>query len=199
MELYLATTNQHKVKELQALVFQAGLDIGVHTPEALGDMGEVAETEDTFEGNARLKAQALQRIAPEDTWILADDSGICVEALKGAPGVFSSRYAGAEASDQDNYMKLLRDMEHVPEEERTAHFLCCFVLLNKSVGEVVFQAMLKGRIAREASGAEGFGYDPVFIPNGYDRTIADLGQEIKNQISHRSLATEQLINWLKNF
>lgn len=197
MNIYLATGNSHKVRELQAMLEGAGLDIVVHSAEELGGMPEVGETESTFEGNAQLKCLVLQNKVPEGAWILSDDSGLSVEALKGAPGVHSARYAGEEATDEENRAKLMEALAGVPEGERGAKFMCCFVLYHPSVGEVVFLSSVKGRIVEEANGESGFGYDPLFVPNNYEKTFAQMSAEEKNAVSHRGVAVKQMVEWFR--
>lgn len=181
------------------MIFQAELDIQVLDAQELGGMPYVDETEPTFEGNARLKAKALWKQAPENSWILADDSGLSVEAIGGAPGVYSSRYSGPSGTDEANVAKVLLDLELTGSSNRTAHFTCCFVLLQPEFGETIFQSRIKGSIATSPTGSDGFCYDPIFIPEGYDKTFAELGGKIKNTISHRAVATRELIEWLKKF
>lgn len=134
MDLYLATSNRHKVNELRVMFNEVELDIKVHLADEVGGVLVVEESEETLEGNARLKAWALKRLVPEDGWVLADDSGLFVDALDGVPGVRSSRYAGENASDEDNRTKLLKDLEGVPKGGRRARFICCFVLLDAGGG-----------------------------------------------------------------
>jgi len=187
--LILATGNGHKVAEFAGLLEGPGR--AVESASVCGGMPEVEETGGTFAANARLKAEALAARAPEGAWVLADDSGLEVDALDGAPGVYSARYAGAEASDAANREKLLEALRGMPPDRRTARFRCVLCLIRD--GAVSFyEGSCEGRIAEAAAGEEGFGYDPVFIPDGYDRTFGELGEGVKAELSHRAKAVGEL-------
>lgn len=198
MDLYIATTNKNKVKEIKDMLERSGVDMRVFSAENLGGMPEVEETEPSFEGNARLKARALAKFAPKDAWVLGEDSGLCVEALNGAPGIKSARFAGEKATDEQNNNKLLKELQEVPMSERGAHYQCCMVLYNVDHGEVIFQSMCKGTILDTPAGDEGFGYDPLFVPLGQTMTFAELGLRMKSLMSHRAQALRQLIVYLKS-
>ncbi|MBK1878871.1 RdgB/HAM1 family non-canonical purine NTP pyrophosphatase [Pelagicoccus mobilis] len=197
MRLFLATGNLHKVEELQAMLAAAKLDIEVHTPAVVGGMPEVVEDQDSFSGNALKKARALSAILPDDGWALADDSGLCVDALGGAPGVYSARYAGESASDSDNIDKLLAALSEVVESDRGASFQCHLAIVSPHGEEQVFKGACHGRIIGERRGEGGFGYDPVFIPNGFELSFAELSSEEKAGLSHRGEAMGKLVSWLK--
>lgn len=186
--LIIATGNPHKVAEFEQLL--EGLPLTVLSAEMCGGMPEVAETGTTFAENAHLKASALQAIAPQDAWVLADDSGLEIDALNGAPGIYSARYAGVQASDQDNLSKLLDALKDVPAEDRTARFKCVLCIIDPEGRVVYHEGSCEGRIAPQASGEDGFGYDPVFIPDGYDQSFAELGASVKSKLSHRARAVE---------
>lgn len=192
MRLVVATGNAHKVEEIKTLLAGAGWAVDVVTAAVCGGMPPVDENAGNFQGNALLKAEALRDRVREDDWILADDSGLVVDALNGEPGVHSARYAGAKASDKDNYTKLLAAMSGLASESRRARFVCvlCLIGPQKSGRSVprYFPGECEGTIALEPEGKEGFGYDPVFIPEGYDQTFAALGQTVKNEKSHRRKA-----------
>lgn len=198
MDLFLATSSSHKAKELQAMLSDAGINIDVYAANQVGGMPSVEETEPSLEGNARLKAQALKATLPQNAWVLSDDSGLFVDALDGAPGVHSARYAGIGATDQENRTKLLKALEGLEQNERGARFLCCFVLLHSGVHEVVFLASVRGVITISERGSNGFGYDSLFIANGQTKTFAEIEPELKNQISHRAYAIKQLVEWLED-
>ena len=153
-----------------------------------GGMPNVIEDGDTFTANARIKALALRAIAPKGSWIVSDDSGLEVDALGGAPGIYSARYAGEGASDMHNLNKLLLKLEEQSAAQRTARFRCVLCLIEPSGGEQFFDGTCEGRIAKAPTGLEGFGYDPVFVPNGYSESFAELGESIKSKLSHRALA-----------
>ncbi len=198
MNFYLATSNDHKITEFRRLLADRGLTgISVRGAAELGGMPPVAETASGFAGNARLKARALRERAGRRGWVLADDSGLEVDALAGAPGVRSARYAGENASDPENNARLLRELEGVSPECRTARFRCCLVLISPDAEEFVFEGSCEGRIAEEASGTAGFGYDPLFVPEGRNATFAALRREEKDRLSHRARAWEKLAAWLE--
>lgn len=197
MRLYLATSNPHKIQELHALLAEAGLDIEVQTAEALGGMPEVVEDQDSFTGNALKKARALAALLPTDGLALADDSGICAVALDHAPGVYSARYAGENASDLDNLYKLLDELDSVQDPDRAGYFACHLASVDASGEETVFVGECHGNIIRKPRGENGFGYDPVFVPLGHERTTAEMSQDEKAELSHRGIATRKFIAWLK--
>lgn len=197
MKLYLASGNAHKAREFQALADAGGLPITVISAAALGGMPPVVEDTGSFTGNARKKARALQDRLPSGAWALADDSGLCVDALDGAPGVESAYYAGPRASGAENLARLVAAMREVPDERRTARFVCVLVLASAAAGEQVFEARCEGRIRREAAGSGGFGYDPVFEPDGFAQTFAELPAAVKNRISHRGRAWAMFAAWFR--
>lgn len=200
MKLYLATGNAHKVGEVAAILAASGLPAGVHPPAVLGGMPAVEEDADTFCGNARKKALALAARLPagEEAWALADDSGLCVDALGGAPGVISARYAGEGAGDAANTARLLRELESVPGSGRTAAFHCCLVVARRDGLSQSFEGRCPGRIIDGPRGQGGFGYDPVFVPDGHELTFAELPAATKNAMSHRARALAQLVQWLRD-
>lgn len=182
--LIIATGNSHKVEEFKQLLGDTPFD--VLSAKACGGMPEVDETGKTFAENAYLKADALRRLAPEDAWVLADDSGLEVDALNGAPGIYSARYAGLNADNQDNIGKLLKALEGVPAAARTGRFKCALCVIDSKGSVAHYEGSCEGRIATAVSGTEGFGYDPVFIPEGYQQSLAKLGSAVKSQLSHRA-------------
>lgn len=196
VKIYLASGNTHKAAELQALADQSKLPIEIVSARAVGGMPQVNEDTGTFLGNARKKALALRGKLPPDAWALADDSGLCVDALGGAPGVESAYYAGPQGDGAANLAKLIAVMQDVPEARRSAHFICVLVLIAPEGNEQVFGGACDGVLRREPRGGAGFGYDPVFVPNGYTQTYAELGEDVKNQISHRARAWAKLAAWL---
>jgi len=193
LPIHLATGNPHKVQELQRLADEAGLPVKILPARA---MPEVVEDAGTFVGNARKKAAALQALLPPGSWVLADDSGVCVEALGGAPGVESAYYAGPQHDSAANLRKLAEAMRDVPEGRRAAYFLCVLVLRGPGGMEQVCEGRCEGVLAREPVGGAGFGYDPLFVPDGHDRTYAQLSEAEKNKISHRGRAWLILMEWL---
>jgi XTP/dITP diphosphohydrolase len=163
------------------------------------DCPDVVEDRDTFEGNATKKA--IEVAACTGKPALADDSGLAVDALGGAPGVYSARYdPDAESgNDPKNYHKLLNDLKNIPPEERTAQFVCCLALAYPDGRTRTFFGHSRGRIGYEPRGAKGFGYDPIFIPEGFDRTFAEMTAEEKDALSHRGKALQKLAEFLHTF
>ena len=187
-QLVLATGNQGKLKELQALL--TGSRIEIATLRDFPELIMPEETGRTFTENARLKAQAV--VAASGSWALSDDSGLVVDALNGAPGIYSARYAGIKASDSDNNRKLLQEMAGVPDEKRQAAFVCVMVLASPNGAEYIFTGNCPGRIAHKPTGSEGFGYDPVFLPApDFQVSMAQLTQTAKSAISHRGQALQE--------
>jgi len=176
MKIYVATHNAHKLREIGEIL--PGFEIAADDPDA-------EETEETFEGNALIKVRAIAA-RHRGAWCMADDSGLEVNALGGAPGVRSARYAGEPSSTPANNALLLRNLEGVA--NRTARFVCAVALVDPEGREHVVRGECPGRIATAPSGAAGFGYDPLFVPDGFDRSFADLGEAEKNRISHRGRA-----------
>ena len=188
MKLVFATHNIHKLKEIQALLPKT---IELLSLSDIGCNEEIAETAATIEGNALLKAQYVKKYYHYD--VFADDTGLEVTALGGAPGVFSARYAGAQKSDIDNIALLLKNME--AQQDRSAHFKTIIALC---MGDEVhtFEGIAQGYITKEPVGTNGFGYDPIFVPEGYSQTFAELSAAEKNRISHRAKAFGKLIEAL---
>lgn len=197
MEIVLATRNRKKIEEIRRIA--ANLPIMVLSLDDLPDCPDVVEDQDTFEGNASKKALEISRCTGRPA--LSDDSGLAVDVLGGAPGVYSARYApdAVNGNDPKNYLKLLKDLASTPEEKRNARFVCCIALAFPD-GEVrTFFGYAEGRIGREAKGKQGFGYDPVFVPAGHDRTFAEMEPKEKDALSHRGKAIDKLAEFLRNF
>lgn len=197
MDIVLATRNKKKVEEIRRIT--AGLAITVLSLDDFPGCPDVIEDRDTFEGNASKKALEVAQFTGKAA--LSDDSGLEVDALGGAPGVHSAYYAPDAESGNDprNFQKLLRDLEGVPAGKRAARFVCCIALAFPG-GEVrTFFGYAEGRIGSEARGKQGFGYDPVFVPEGNDRTFAEMGPLEKDVLSHRGKAIEKLAEFLRNF
>lgn len=186
--IVIATRNSGKAKEFAALFAKEGYQI--KTLLDYPDLPDVEETGMTFEENARLKAETIAQLLQQP--VLADDSGLIVDALNGMPGIFSARFAGERKSDAANNAKLLHELTNVPDEQRTAHFHCTLVFAAPQKESLVVEADWDGRIARIPQGDNGFGYDPLFIVPGYDKTSAELTSEEKNKISHRGMAVKEL-------
>ena len=183
-----ATNNAHKLEEVTAIL---GDKIELLSMKDIHCHADIPETADTLEGNALLKARYIFENYNMDCF--ADDTGLEVEALNGAPGVYSARYAGDAHNSEANMRKLLQDMEGI--ENRKAQFRTVFALIINGK-EHLFEGIVKGEITKHRCGSSGFGYDPVFIPEGYTQTYAEIGNTLKNKISHRALATNKLCNFL---
>ena len=190
MQLVFASNNKNKIKEIQQLL---PATIQLLSLEDIGCHEEIPETADTIEGNAILKANYVTKKYGYDCF--ADDTGLEVEALHGAPGVYSARYAGEQKDSNDNMNKLLTDLSG--KSNRNAQFKTV-ITLNKDGKQQLFTGIATGKITEEKWGDKGFGYDPIFKPEGYQETFAQLSSEIKNKISHRGKATQQLIAFLIN-
>lgn len=186
--IVIATRNPGKAKEFAALFAKEGYQ--TKTLLDYPNLPDVEETGTTFEENARLKAETIAQILQQP--VLADDSGLVVDALNGMPGIFSARFAGERKSDAANNAKLLHELTDVPDEKRTAHFHCTLVFAAPQKESLVVEADWDGRIGRIPQGDNGFGYDPLFIVPEYRKTSAELTSEEKNQISHRGMAVKKL-------
>lgn len=187
-DLVFATHNAHKLEEIRAILKEYNIlglnDINCHT--------DIIEDANTLEGNAIIKANFVTNNYNINCF--ADDTGLEVEALNGAPGVYSARYAGENCSYQDNVIKLLDALKDI--ENRKARFRTV-IALNLDGRQYTFEGIVNGIITKEQHGEKGFGYDPIFLPDGYDMTFAEMPLEIKNKISHRGIATQKLIEFLK--
>lgn len=197
MKIFLASGNAHKVAELQTLATAAALPLEIVSARAVGGMPAVDEDTGTFVGNARKKALALRTKVPAEAWTLADDSGICVDELGGGPGVESAYYAGPQGDSAANLQKLVEVMRGVPDERRGAHFVCVLLLTGPGGAEQVFEGKVFGRLQHEPKGGAGFGYDPLFVPEGHDVSFAELGDAVKARLSHRARAWTQLAEWAR--
>jgi len=189
--VYCASFNRHKIEELNAILegHWRVEPASLLTPTAFWE-----ETGETFHDNALIKARALKSLT--DDAVIADDSGLEVAALDGRPGVFSARYAGAKATDEQNLLKLLHDLEKTPDGHRSARFVCAIAWISASGEEHCFQGSCDGVITRKPSGLGGFGYDPVFYVPSLSKTFAELTATEKNTISHRAIAVAKLQNFL---
>ena len=197
MKLFLASGNAHKVVELQWLADAANLPIEMVSARVVGGMPEVAEDTGTFVGNARKKALALRGKLPADAWVLADDSGLCVDALDGSPGVESAYYAGPQGDSAANLAKLIAAMRGVPTEHRSAHFVCVLFIAGPGGAEHIFAGKCLGRLSEAPRGGAGFGSDPLFVPEGHAESFAELGDTVKSTLSHRARAWVGLAEWLR--
>ncbi len=186
----VATNNTHKLSEIRSAI---GPDLRVLSLEDIGCYEELPETMDTLEGNSRQKAAFVY--AKYNVPCVADDTGLEVDALKGAPGVYSARYAGEQRNSEDNIDLLLANLKGI--SNRRAQFRTVFTLLGMGEPQT-FIGVVSGTILEERRGKGGFGYDPVFVPDGHSRTMAEMTVEEKNEISHRGQAVKKLVAYLKN-
>ncbi len=192
-EIIFATGNKGKLQEVRNIFRET--DIKIFSPADLGKMPDIIEDADTFEGNAWIKAEKIYDIFGKP--VMADDSGLAVDQLDGRPGVFSARYAGENCTYEDNNIKLIEELSYLP-EPHTAKFVCVAVFYNgfekhSARGEV------SGRIIKKSKGEKGFGYDPIFVPDGYGITMAEMELSEKNSISHRSIAFRKLREIITGF
>ena len=189
MKLVFATNNRHKLDEVRAIV---GDRVEVLSLNDIGCYDDIPETADTLQGNALIKARYIHEKFGVDCF--ADDTGLEVEALDGAPGVYSARYAGEECDSEANMQKLLQNL--TGKSNRNAQFRTVIALIIKGE-EKLFNGIVKGTITEEKRGNSGFGYDPVFVPEGFSESFAQMSGDMKNSISHRYRATRELSNYLK--
>lgn len=194
-ELIVATKNEGKVREFRQMFSKYGISV-----KSLLDFNEeiedIEETGTTFSENATIKAETISN--QFQLPVVADDSGLEIDALDGAPGVYSARYAGKEKNDEQNIKKVLEKLEGVPAERRSARFVCAVAVARPEKATFVKKGYCEGIIAKTPEGTNGFGYDPIFIPEGSNRTMAEHTADEKNVISHRHHAIQQLEEWLKN-
>jgi XTP/dITP diphosphohydrolase len=188
--LFLASRNAKKLEELRRILETSAPGVEVVGLDDVSSYDEPAETEATFEGNALIKARA--GLAATGLPTLADDSGLCVDALNGMPGVLSARWSGRTKDDAANNALLLAQLSDVPDERRSARFRCAVAFLTPAGGETVVFGEMSGRIIRETRGANGFGYDVVFVPDGDTRTSAEMGDDEKDAISHRGKSLRKI-------
>ena len=194
IELVVATRNTHKTREIQHIL---GPEFRVHDLLTHSEVSEIRESGTSFEENAKLKALGASKKLPG--LVIADDSGLEVDALGGAPGIYSARYAGANATDRDKIDKLLRELARVgaTPDARRARFRCVVALARNGSLLGAFEGIVEGMIANEVRGDSGFGYDPIFISEGFEQTFGELPKEVKNTISHRAQAIRSLADGLR--
>jgi len=192
--LIIATKNKGKAEEFNQMLSPLGYQ--VKTLLDFSDtMPDIEETGTTFYENAQLKAEQIA--AQLGKPVIADDSGLEVDYLDGAPGVYSARYSGEHANDEANNNKLLNALKDIPEKDRTAQFVCVLAFARPNETTIFKKGICKGKITRTPKGENGFGYDPIFIPEGYEQTMAQLNQMEKNQLSHRYHALKAFRAWLE--
>lgn len=190
LKLVFATNNKNKIKEIKHLI---GNSIELLSLEDIGCLEDIPETSDTIKGNAIQKAEYIYKNYSYNCF--ADDTGLEIEALNGEPGVYSARYAGDQKNPEDNMNKVLDKLQNI--DNHSAQFKTVIALIID--GKLTcFEGIVKGEITKEKSGSEGFGYDPIFKPNGYDHTYSEMSLVVKNSMSHRAIATNKLIDYLKS-
>ncbi|WP_077621325.1 XTP/dITP diphosphatase [Sediminibacillus massiliensis] len=192
-KLLIATKNEGKVRDFKELFSKYGMEI-ISLLDLDETIPEIEETGTTFEENARIKAETI--VERFQLPVLADDSGLEIDALGGRPGVYSARYAGEAKNDQANLEKVLEEMEGVPADNRSARFVCVLAVARPGEATYTVRGTCEGSIATAPAGENGFGYDPVFYPKGTDKTMAQLTAKEKNSISHRKNALVQLEKWV---
>jgi XTP/dITP diphosphohydrolase len=194
MKIILATNNKHKVEEIKNILDSQSIKL--LTLNDLNIKIEIVEDKKTLEGNSRKKAEEVHKISKLPT--LADDTGLFVEALNREPGVYSSRYSGENATYESNCRKLLKNLEGIPDTNRNAYFktvVCYYVSENNYY---FFEGIMNGKIISEHRGKNGFGYDPIFVPDGFDKTYAEMTDKEKNSVSHRAKAFQKVNEYLIN-
>ncbi|SET43396.1 XTP/dITP diphosphohydrolase [Oceanobacillus limi] len=194
-KIIIATKNRGKAKEFETMFTKYNIQ-AVSLLDLDNDIPDVEETGSTFKENAALKAEEISRLL--ETPVLADDSGLVIDALNGRPGIYSARYAGEPKDDKANVEKVLAELKEVPEENRSARFVCVLAVAIPGEKTLFRTGYCEGKIQRQPRGENGFGYDPIFVPKDYDRTMAELAPQEKNNISHRKNAIVQLEDWLKS-
>ena len=196
MKLILATRNPKKIEEIRSILGHQFEVAGMDAISASSDL-ELIEDCQTFAGNAIIKAVSVAKTTQQ--LALADDSGLVVDALDGAPGVHSARYAGENATDEARNQKLLHELKDIPYSQRSARFQCAIAMADKEGKIEVVEGICQGKIARQPKGDQGFGYDPVFVPDEYQQTFAQLGATVKNRISHRRRALARAAKVIQNW
>jgi XTP/dITP diphosphohydrolase len=190
IELIIASTNMHKVREYRAMMKPLG-KFDVLSLRDFPNYVPPEETGKTFEENAILKAEHAAKNL--NRWVIADDSGLVVPALNGAPGIFSARYAGNDATDLDNRKKILEEMQHLIDEDRQAFYECCIAIASPEGIKKCVHGTCEGTLLNQDRGGSGFGYDPLFVKHGYNKTFAELEESVKNRVSHRRKALDKIL------
>lgn len=190
-----ATTNKGKIAEIKEIMECFGFHVISRDEAGIPKDFVIEETGNTFEENSFIKAKTVMELTGLSS--IADDSGLCVDALDGAPGVYSSRFSGDEGNDEANNKKLIELMKDVEDEKRTARFVSVITLIEPSGETISAKGYIEGKILRKSAGNNGFGYDPLFVPNGFEKSFGQLGFSVKNTLSHRAKALDSLRKILK--
>lgn len=193
-QIIIATKNKGKAAEFKEFFSRYGVE-AISLLDIAEDIPDVEETGATFEENAALKAEQITTLLR--TPVLADDSGLIIDALNARPGIFSARYAGEDKNDQKNMEKVLDELSLIADPDRSARFICVLAIAIPGEKTIFRKGYCEGKIAFSEAGENGFGYDPVFIPDGYQKTMAELSPQVKNNISHRKNAIIQLGEWVR--
>lgn len=188
-KIIIATKNKGKVNEFRDFFAPHNIEV-ISLLDLDEEIPDIEETGESFVENAAIKAEQISNRFQKT--VLADDSGLVIDSLEGRPGIYSARYAGEPTDDQANIDKVLEEMKEIPEEERGARFVCVLAIAQPHEEPMFVTGYCEGRIQTEQSGENGFGYDPIFVPEGYEKTMAELDPAEKNQISHRKIAMNQL-------
>ena len=194
-KLVIASRNDHKIEEMRRILEQAGLDVELVGTAEFPDLPEVEETGSTFSANAMLKARAVSEFTGLPA--VGDDSGLCVDALNGMPGILSARWSGTHGNDRANLELLLAQISQVPSDRRSASFVCAAAYVHPDGTEFVVEGVMNGSLIDSPRGENGFGYDPIFIPQGHQITSAEMSSELKDSMSHRGKALAALTVQLK--
>lgn len=189
MRIVIATGNKDKVREINELL--EGTSFEAVSMKEAGIECEIIEDADSFKGNALIKATEVSRYT--DDYVLADDSGLCIDALDGAPGIYSSRFCGENSTYEDKFKKIFEMLEGVPEEERTAHFTCAIAVVKPDKTSFTVEETFEGVLHETPAGENGFGYDPIFFVPEYGMTSAQMSPELKNSMSHRGKALRKAV------
>ena len=197
MEIWIGTTNKGKLSEMKMVLEKEVPEISIKSLTDMPNYSQPPENGKTFEENARIKAKSMKAVKP-GAWVLAEDTGLVVDALGGLPGIHTARYAGPHARDSENIAKLLKMIQIKSTGNRAAKFVCVMIAYDPQGNEHIFATALHGEIAKTPIGLMGFGYDPIFIPEGETKTLAELGPAYKNKNSHRALATRELIKVIQS-
>ncbi|MFZ1323228.1 MAG: RdgB/HAM1 family non-canonical purine NTP pyrophosphatase [Ignavibacteria bacterium] len=195
-KILIASGNSHKINEISSIVSDIP-NLEMTTLNNFGISLEVEENGSTLEGNALIKAKAVYNLL--EMPVISDDTGLFTNSLNGEPGIYSARYAGNNATYEDNCNKLLDNLKEINDDKLQAEFKCCICLLINLNEYYFFEGICRGKICRSPKGENGFGYDPVFLPDGFEKTFAELNEEEKNVISHRGRALEKLKEFLVNY
>ncbi|GAB4073262.1 XTP/dITP diphosphatase [Barrientosiimonas marina] len=195
-EIIIATKNAGKANEFKTFFSRYSIN-AISLPELSQEIADIEETGTTFAENAALKAEQIAEWLQKP--VLADDSGLVIDALDGRPGIFSARYAGEPKNDQTNIDKVLHELDGIDMPDRTAHFVCVLAVAIPGDATIFKTGFCEGIINTEQAGVNGFGYDSVFIPDGYTQTMAELSSDEKNRISHRRKAMDQLETWVQTY